>query len=153
MLTEPSASQKPGTYKVVHSLNHSVREPVPDGYIYRINTGAPLPVGTDAVIMVEDTRLHSELAPGEQGQDGGEENEVTTLTMVDPGENVRSCGSDIEEGNIVMEKGDVIGNTGGDIGALAFVGCRMVSLPSLFLEFKNNYFIRSLYTGSQWSLS
>lgn len=127
MLTTSSASQKPGTYKVVHSLNHSVREPLPDGYIYRINTGAPLPVGTDAVVMVEDTRLHSELAPGEQGQEVGEENEVTTLVMVDLGENVRGRGSDIEEGSIVMEKGDVIGNTGGDIGALAFIGCRTVS--------------------------
>jgi gephyrin len=127
VLTTSSASQKPGTYKVVHSLNHSVREPVPDGHIYRINTGAPLPIGTDAVIMVEDTRLHSELAPGEQGQDVSEENEVTTLAMVDPGENIRGRGSDVEEGDVVMESGDIIGNTGGDIEAIAFVGCRMVS--------------------------
>jgi len=47
-----------------------------------------------------------------------------------------------------MEKGDVIGNTGGDIGALAFVGCRTVSFPLLFVEFRNNTFLRFLYTGS-----
>jgi len=153
MLIASSASQKTGTYKVVHSLNHSVREPVPDGYIYRVNTGAPLPVGTDAVIMVEDTRLHSELAPGEQGQDVGEENEVTTLTMVDPNENVRGRGSDIEEGSIVMEKGDIIGNTGGDIGALAFVGRGTVGFPPLFSEFRNNSFLRFLYIGNPSLLS
>jgi gephyrin len=136
MLMAFSASQKAGTYKVVHSLNHSVREPVPDGHIYRINTGAPLPVGTDAIVMVEDTRLYSELVPGERGQDVGEENEVTTLTMVDPNENVRGRGSDIEEGSIVMEEGDIIGNTGGDIGALVFVGRRTVSFPPLFLSFQ-----------------
>lgn len=118
-----------GTYKVVHSLNHSIREPVPDGYIYRINTGAPLPVGADAVIMVEDTQLHSEVEPEQEKEgDAREEKEVTTLAQVDPGENVRQRGSDVQEGAVVLDKGDVIGNTGGDIGALAFVGRRLVSV-------------------------
>lgn len=105
---------------------------MPEGYVYRINTGAPLPVGTDAVIMVEDTRLHSEIASGGQEEgEPGEENEITTLTMVDPGENVRQRGSDVQEGAIVLNEGDIIGNTGGDIGTLAFIGRRLVSIKSL----------------------
>ena len=84
------------------------------------------------MVMVEDTRLHSEIdseKPHEEGHK--EENEITTLTMVDPGENVRQIGSDIREGDVVLDEGDVIGNTGGDVGALAFVGRRIVSLSHL----------------------
>ncbi|KAG8815035.1 hypothetical protein FRC17_000880, partial [Serendipita sp. 399] len=51
------SAQAPGVYKVILSGQHPLSEPIPEDSIYRINTGAPLPLGTDAVIMVEDTQL------------------------------------------------------------------------------------------------
>jgi gephyrin len=96
---------------------------LPEGYIYRINTGAPLPAGTNAVIMVEDTRLASKAVSDDiDTTELDEESQVETLAKIDPGENVRQVGSDLRKGEKIFEKGDIIGNTGGDIGALAFAG-------------------------------
>lgn len=93
---------------------------MPPGSVYRINTGAPLPVGTDAVLMVEDTRLHSTDA-------NEEESEVEALAQVDPGENTRKPGSDVRKDDLAVEKGTIIHGSGGEIGTLAFVGRQTVS--------------------------
>ncbi len=90
------------------------------GYVYRINTGAPLPLGTDACIMVEDTEVFS------RDEATGEETEVKLLAQVEVGENVRREGSDVRMGEKVLEKGDVLSGVGGEIGTLAFVGKRSV---------------------------
>ena len=79
-----------------------------------------MPVDTDAVIMVEDTRLVS-TAKDEDGNDA-EELEVETLISVPTGENVRQPGSDVKEGELVLSKGSLLRSTGGEIGTLAFVG-------------------------------
>lgn len=100
---------------------------LPPGSIYRINTGNPLPAGTDAVLMVEDTRLVSTI----KGSDSileGEENEVETLAQIPAGENVRTPGSDVRRGDLVLQKGERIGSTGGEIGTLTFVGRKEVHL-------------------------
>ncbi|CAG7848680.1 SubName: Full=Related to Gephyrin {ECO:0000313/EMBL:CCA73955.1} [Serendipita indica DSM 11827] len=119
------ASKGPGVYKVVHPGTHPRSLPVPEDSIYRINTGAPLPLGTDAVIMVEDTELVSP-APNGSGEVSSEELEVRTLAQVEVGENIRKPGSDLRKGDLIFEKGAAIGNTGGDLGALAFIGRREV---------------------------
>ncbi|KAJ8516653.1 hypothetical protein ONZ45_g6072 [Pleurotus djamor] len=109
------STDPPGVYKVVTPQTHRLNDPLPLGSIYRINTGAPLPVGTDAVIMVEDTTLvSSDLS--------GEESEVETHAKILLGENVRSPGSDLTNGDLVLEKGQRILASGGEIGTLAFVG-------------------------------
>lgn len=103
-----------------------MRELLPDGYIYRINTGGSLPAGTDAVIMVEDTHLvstHEE--PDESDEE--EEKEVKTLTQIPSGENVRQPGSDVRGGDLVLQKGEIITSLGGEIGTLAFIGRKEVS--------------------------
>jgi len=46
------------------------------------------------------------------------------------GENVRLPGSDLKEGEKVMEKGDVVGSGGGEIGVLGTVGRQEVSFES-----------------------
>lgn len=107
------------------SQTHDLAKPLPDGCIYRINTGGPLPAGTDAVIMVEDTHLISS-HKGPDGQDD-EEKEVRTLVQVPSGENIREPGSDVRNGDLVLQKGEVITSLGGEIGTLAFVGRREVS--------------------------
>ncbi|KAG5220933.1 molybdenum cofactor biosynthesis protein [Salix suchowensis] len=71
--------------------------------------------GTDAVIMVEDTTLVSTDASGEEA-------EVETLAQVAPGENLRLPGSDARKGDLVLEKGQRLLASGGEIGTLAFVG-------------------------------
>jgi len=78
----------------------------------------------DACIMVEDTEV---VTRDEQG----EEVEVKLLAQVDRGENVRKEGSDVKEGEKVLEKGDVVSQVGGELGTLAFVGKRSVSLRRL----------------------
>ncbi|KAI9717204.1 MAG: hypothetical protein M1828_007397 [Chrysothrix sp. TS-e1954] len=94
-----------------------------DGKIARITTGAPLPPGSDAVIMVEDTSLQT------LSEDGREEREVEILTdEIEAGENVREVGSDVQSGDIVMRKGEGISAVGGEFGLLASVGMLGVSV-------------------------
>jgi hypothetical protein len=93
--------------------------------------------------MVEDTEV---VTRDEQG----EEVEVRLLAQVDPGENVRKEGSDVREGEKVLEKGDVVTQVGGELGTLAFVGKRSVSyLSPSRLEFRIDVCERVLGIGSR----
>ncbi|QRV87463.1 molybdopterin-binding domain protein [Ceratobasidium sp. AG-Ba] len=116
---------KKGVFKVLTPASLAPSTPVPPDSIYRINTGAPLPLGTNAVIMVEDTRVDSEFTASE-GQEG-EEKTVELLAEVDVGENVRKAGSDVHAGDRVLFAGDVVTSLGGEIGTLAFVGRKQVT--------------------------
>lgn len=69
--------------------------------------------------MVEDTELLTT-------DDDGEEVEIRLLAKVDKGENVRAAGSDVKTGDLVLQKGERILSPGGEIGTLAFVGCKEV---------------------------
>ncbi|EKM59893.1 uncharacterized protein PHACADRAFT_250679 [Phanerochaete carnosa HHB-10118-sp] len=115
------SSDPPGIYKVLTPHTHALATPVPEGHIFRVNTGAPLPAGTDAVVMVEDTRLHN-------SDESGEELEVETLAQVDPDESVRKPGSDVKKGELALEKGTVLLSHGGEIGTIAFVGKQRVKI-------------------------
>ncbi|MCS7281799.1 MAG: molybdopterin molybdotransferase MoeA [Anaerolineae bacterium] len=76
------------------------------GTAARVMTGAPLPPGSDAVVMREDSV---------------EEGEFVRFTRaVRPGENVRPAGSDIAAGTIVLKAGTPLGPA--EIGLLATVG-------------------------------
>jgi gephyrin len=124
------ASDPPDVYKVLTSQTRALTDVLPPGSIYRINTGGPLPAGTDAVIMVEDTRLVSTIKDPD-GMMDGEENEVETLAQVPVGENVRASGSDVRQGDLVLQKDERIRSSGGEIGTLAFVGRKEVHLFAL----------------------
>lgn len=88
-----------------------------DGEIARITTGAPLPPGATAVIMVEDTVLQT------MTEDDKEEKEVEIQAEgVKEGSNVREVGSDIQEGSVILNRGEQISGVGGEIGLLAAVG-------------------------------
>ncbi|KAK4055897.1 hypothetical protein OIO90_003154 [Microbotryomycetes sp. JL221] len=89
--------------------------------IYRINTGAPVPSDFDSIIMVEDT-----IVTARNEQD--EELQIKLLTKVDKGENVRKVASDVKKGEKVLEKGDVVSVSGGELGTLGFVGKRSVPI-------------------------
>ncbi|PBK67026.1 hypothetical protein ARMSODRAFT_1020992 [Armillaria solidipes] len=107
-----------GTYTVTTPQRSKSLSP---DKICRVNTGAPLPAGADAVIMVEDTELLTT-------DDDGEEVEIRLLAKVDMGENVRAAGSDVKTGDLVLQKGERILSPGGEIGTLAFVGCKEVKV-------------------------
>ncbi|MFQ5576258.1 MAG: gephyrin-like molybdotransferase Glp, partial [Anaerolineae bacterium] len=76
------------------------------GTAVRVTTGAPVPPGADAVVMVEQTRE----------QDG-----LLTLTApVAAGSNIRPVGTDIEAGQQVLPAGTLLNPA--EIGLLATVG-------------------------------
>lgn len=107
---------------ISHAQPGEVQE-LREGEIARITTGAPLPPGADAVIMVEDTALKT------LTDDGQEEKEIEILTdEIKVGENVREVGSDVKEGETIMKKGEGVTVVGGEFGLLASVGTREVSV-------------------------
>lgn len=108
-----------GIYPVV-SVSHAAPGSIPplrSGEIARITTGAPLPPGATAVVMVEDTSLKT------MTEDGKEERDVHIMAEdMRDGENVREVGSDVMAGDVVLRRGNVISAVGGEIGLLASVG-------------------------------
>jgi molybdopterin molybdotransferase len=80
------------------------------GQAVRIMTGASLPRGADAVVMVEDT----------DKTDG----RVRVLRPVGQGDNIGEAGEDVRKGDLVLEKGDLIGPA--EVGMLAALGHALV---------------------------
>ena len=80
---------------------------VNQGETSEIATGAPMPQGADAVVMVEET---------ERGGDG----EVRIFTPVYPRQNVGRQGADIVNGQTVLRAGDVLNPS--RVGAIAALG-------------------------------
>ncbi len=76
------------------------------GYCVQIMTGAPIPEGSDCVVMKEDAI--------KEGKD------VLIFRECKQGENVRYKGEDIKKGDIVIKKGKKI--FPGDIGVMASIG-------------------------------
>ena len=77
------------------------------GRCTEIATGAPMPAGADAVVMVEDT---------EKGASGA----VRVFTPVYPRQNVGRQGADIQRGHTVLRAGDVLNAS--RVGAIAALG-------------------------------
>jgi molybdopterin molybdotransferase len=76
------------------------------GQAARIMTGAPLPKGADAVVMVEDTEKSGA--------------RVKVLRPARDGDNIGEAGEDIKKGELVLAKGDLIGPA--EVGMLAALG-------------------------------
>jgi molybdenum cofactor synthesis domain-containing protein len=84
---------------------------VTSGAATRIMTGAPMPIGADAVVKVEDTRVDSDAS-------------VTILEGVDPGVNVREAGGDVHTGDVVVPAG--VRLTARHLASLASAGIRPI---------------------------
>ncbi|MEO5741947.1 MAG: gephyrin-like molybdotransferase Glp [Vicinamibacterales bacterium] len=80
---------------------------VHDGECVEISTGAPIPDGADAVVMVEET-------------DSDADDVVRIFAEVQPQQNVGRQGADIQTGQVVVAAGQVVNSS--RIGALAAVG-------------------------------
>jgi molybdopterin molybdotransferase len=83
------------------------------GEAIRIMTGAPLPAGADAVVMVEDTER--------VGDD-----RVRISASVDVGAAIRRAGDDVQPGDLLFEAGTVV--TPAIVGVLASVNARRVQV-------------------------
>ncbi|MEM3494742.1 MAG: molybdopterin biosynthesis protein [Nitrososphaerota archaeon] len=93
---------------------------VSSGTCVEISTGAPLPRGANAVVMVEYTKVEGDL--------------VLIYKSVSPGENIAQTGSDASLGDLILRKGRRIGPR--ELGALAAVGCsevKVYAMPSIAL--------------------
>ncbi len=112
------AGDGPGAYPVVGqaTAGHAPDFVLSSGQVAYITTGAPLPKGADAVVMVEQT--HPFEAQGEAGA------RVQIHVQVQPGQDVRPVGVDVAEGEIVLAAGALIGPA--EIGLLATVGADRV---------------------------
>ena len=80
---------------------------VSEGAVVRIMTGAPMPRGADAVVRVEAT-------------EPAEDHVVILQEDVAPGENIRTVGSDVRRGEVVLPAGTVLGPA--ELGLVAAVG-------------------------------
>jgi molybdopterin molybdotransferase len=100
----------PVTLPVVAEVaaGHPAPRPLEAGEAMRIFTGAPVPEGADAVVMVERT----------ERRDGGKAVEIQVT--VDHGNHVRAVGEDLHAGQRVFGAGDEL--TPARIGVLASLG-------------------------------
>ncbi len=85
---------------------------VAKGEAVEIATGAPIPEGADAVVMVEDTER--------------EDADLQVFGAVTANENVMKKGSDLKKGSVVLKKGQVLGSS--EIGVLAALGLTQVKV-------------------------
>jgi molybdopterin molybdotransferase len=114
--TVGAAEGAPVRLRVVGELaaGHAPTTAVGGGEAIRIMTGAPMPDGADAIVMVERT----------ERDDRGDGDGVLITLAVDPGLHVRRAGGDLEAGDVVFEPGTVLSPA--RIGVLATVGARRV---------------------------
>ena len=105
---------QPATLRVSGTVNIGEQPKVvlAKGEAVEIVTGAPIPEGANAVVMVEDTERESD--------------ELHVFSTVTVNENVMKKGSDIKEGAIVLKKGQVLGSS--EIGVLAALGLTKVKV-------------------------
>lgn len=96
------------------AAGHPVDRELGPGEAMRIFTGAPLPAGADAIVMVEDT----------ERLDGGARVELRATPAV--GQHIRPMGDDVQLGDVVASVGDEI--TPGRLGLLLSVGVTSVTV-------------------------
>jgi molybdopterin molybdotransferase len=104
----------PVTLPVVAEVaaGHPAPRSLAAGEAMRIFTGAPIPDGADAVVMVERT----------ERLDGG--TAVRIDVSVDPGNHLRAAGEDLQPGDTVVAAGEQL--TAARVGVLASLGVRGV---------------------------
>ncbi|WP_192036830.1 gephyrin-like molybdotransferase Glp [Halomonas sp. YLGW01] len=103
---------------------HGYRGEVPARTAVRITTGAPLPLGTDTVIMSEQLEEGAPDAPG--AQDARERVRVTRPETVKLGQHVRKAGEDVPRGAVALTSGTRLAAE--HLGLLASLGVDRVSV-------------------------
>ena len=108
-------AQVPATLAIIEDIKAGDMpgKTVQAGQCARIMTGAPVPLGADAVIRVEDTQA----LPGNSAQ---------INRAVQPGDDIRLLGENMRNGEVVLTAGTEI--TPGVIGILATVKCAQLQV-------------------------
>lgn len=106
----------PRTLNVIADIRagETSETPIQPGQTARIMTGASLPPGAEAVVMVEDTDFEVR-TPGTPAPQT-----VTIHKSIQPGENIRHCGEDLHKGDKVLFAGKHL--RAQEIGLLAMLG-------------------------------
>ena len=109
-----ASEESPKTLDVIDFLEagSTTEKKVEKGKCIEISTGAAMPEGSDAVLMVE----YAEKMDGK----------VNLLTAVTPTQDVAKKGSDIEEGKLILKKGDFLNP--GKIGVLLSQGFETIEV-------------------------
>ena len=112
----------PRTLNVVADIRagETSETPIQPGQSARIMTGAALPPGAEAVVMVEDTDFNVR-TPGTPAPQT-----VTIHKSVQPGENIRHRGDDLHTGDKVLSAGTRL--RAQEIGLLAMLGAVKLSV-------------------------
>ena len=95
----------------VIGAGHIANYVIGEGQAARIMTGAPVPQGADAIVMIEDATVLSETR-------------VRCNKPARLGEAVRNIGEDVQVGDVVFATGSVINSAG--VGVLAGINARQV---------------------------
>ncbi len=109
-----ASEESPNTIDVIDFLEagSTTDKKVEKGRCIEISTGAAMPEGSNAVVMVE----YSEKV----------DDKVNLLTTATPFQDVAKKGSDIEEGNLILKKGDFLNP--GKIGVLLSQGFETIEV-------------------------
>jgi len=113
-MTMGASQSSPRTLKITGNLHagDNTTQRIVDGGCFQISTGAMMPAGADAVVMVEDTEPDDGL--------------VKILKSVTPGTNVGLQGEDIHRGTTLLKAGTLLDP--GKIGALASHGLMEITV-------------------------
>ncbi len=108
---------QPATLKVVGTINVGEQPKLclEKGEAYEIVTGAVLPEGADAVVMLEDTQR--------------EDSTLEVYVSLTSNENVLKKGGDIKEGTVVLKKGQLLGAA--EVGVIAALGHSSVKVQKI----------------------
>lgn len=106
--TVGASGENPARLRVVGVVNAGdvAHFAIRHGEAARVMTGAPIPTGADAMVMVEDTEQHGE--------------EVRIKSPARVGQHIRRRGEAIAQGETVLKKGQSLG--AGEILVLAAIG-------------------------------
>ncbi len=88
------------------AAGHAPKRAVGHGEASRIMTGAPIPAGADAVVMVEKTSVSADV--------------VTVEAAVGEGHHIRPAGDDVKLGDLVFAESTIL--TAGHLGVLCSLG-------------------------------
>jgi len=94
--TNSASKKKPVILEVIANVpaGYSTEKVVKNGRAVRIMTGAPMPKGADAVVMVEDTEK--------------EEEKVKIFRKVTCQKNVSFAGEDVKKGELILSQGSLV---------------------------------------------
>ncbi|WP_407415359.1 gephyrin-like molybdotransferase Glp [Methanobrevibacter sp.] len=109
-----ASEESPNTLEIIDFLEAGsiTDKKVEKGKCVEISTGAAMPEGANAVVMVEYSEKFDD--------------KVNLLTTATPSQDVAKKGSDIEEGKLILEKGDIL--TPGKIGVLLSQGFKTIEV-------------------------